>query len=364
MKKFCFTLAILFVGFVATLILLEGVLYFFPVSDGLWRAPVNKKHPVFHYVPNRTITWSQDWNFDLVNKIHINNEGFVNNQDYDPSAKTPLVAVIGDSYVQASLVPYPQTFFGRLSHEFEGKGRIYTFGASASGLSQYLIWAQYARDRYHPKEFIISLFGNDFVESLCSYHAVKEGIYCFNKDVQGNAQFERDDYHPGKLQKILQSTRLGRYLWGNCNIKATLLNLKDMWQEKKRYASNAAFDVKEQEMNDYRWTVDVFLDKLPEMTGVDPAHIVLLVPGFRPEMYDVEQLKEVQASVWAKMRAYIFEQAKKRNIQTLDLHPYFMENYAKDKTRFEFSADNHWNTKAHEVITDAIIKSKFLNNVF
>jgi hypothetical protein len=70
----------------------------------------------------------------------------VNDQNYDPSTDTPLMAVIGDSYVEALMVPYEQTIQGRLSQRVPSHNRVYSFAASGAALSQYLAYAMYAKD--------------------------------------------------------------------------------------------------------------------------------------------------------------------------------------------------------------------------
>ena len=68
-----------------------------PVNDGLMAMPVSESEPVFHFTPNRHVTWSRDWNFSIVNRIRVNNAGYVNDQDYDARDPRPLLAVVGDS---------------------------------------------------------------------------------------------------------------------------------------------------------------------------------------------------------------------------------------------------------------------------
>jgi hypothetical protein len=46
--------------------------------------PVTRDNPYLHFKPNREVVFSMGWNFAVVNKVRINNYGFVNDQDYDP----------------------------------------------------------------------------------------------------------------------------------------------------------------------------------------------------------------------------------------------------------------------------------------
>src|SRR5262249_59427220 len=91
----------------------EIVLRFLPVATGLWTMPVNAAQPVFRFTPNRDFLFSRDWNFSLINPGHINNDGFVNDQDYAENDTRPLLAVAGDSYVEAAMLPNALPFYRR-----------------------------------------------------------------------------------------------------------------------------------------------------------------------------------------------------------------------------------------------------------
>jgi hypothetical protein len=96
-----------------------------PVNDGLMAMPVNASEPVFRFTPNRDVTWSRDWNFSIVNRIRVNNAGYVNDQDYAAADARPLLAVVGDSYVEAAMVPPRDTLHGRLAAAFAPAARVY-----------------------------------------------------------------------------------------------------------------------------------------------------------------------------------------------------------------------------------------------
>jgi hypothetical protein len=119
-------------SFAVCLFVAEMMLRFLPVPSGLMAVPVTHESPIFHFIPNRDFVQSRGWNFQRVNRGHVNNDGWVNNQDYRVSEDPPLVAVIGDSFVEAEMVPYAQTFHGLLATLYEGKTRFYSFGTSGA----------------------------------------------------------------------------------------------------------------------------------------------------------------------------------------------------------------------------------------
>src|SRR5215218_9782103 len=111
-------------GFLIVVVIAEIVLRFRPVSTGLRPRPVNAEHTVFQYEPSHSFVFSRDWNFAVANEGWINNDGFVNAQDYVVNDTKPLLAVIGDSFIEAAMVPYEQTVQGRLAKQLDGIARV------------------------------------------------------------------------------------------------------------------------------------------------------------------------------------------------------------------------------------------------
>src|SRR5271166_4611249 len=134
MRDKLFAAISILIGLVLALAVGEVICRFFPVSDGLMAMPVNASAPIFHFTPNRNVTWSRDWNFSIVNRVHVNNVGYVNDQDYDVNDPRPLLAVVGDSYVEAAMVPPKDTLQGRLAKALAPAIRVYSFAASGAPL--------------------------------------------------------------------------------------------------------------------------------------------------------------------------------------------------------------------------------------
>jgi hypothetical protein len=118
-------------GLVAAFAVLETALRLLAVREPFQAQPVTRDNPYLHFKPSREVVFSMGWDFAIVNKVRINNYGFVNAQDYDPEAATPLMAVSGDSYVEAAHVPYAATLYGRLAAAVGPRGRVYSFASPA-----------------------------------------------------------------------------------------------------------------------------------------------------------------------------------------------------------------------------------------
>ena len=81
--------------------LLEGAFRLLPVAALPPILPVSEAAPVARFQPNVEYPYSRDWNFSIVTRKRSNNYGFINAADYRPEERTPLMALIGDSLIEA-----------------------------------------------------------------------------------------------------------------------------------------------------------------------------------------------------------------------------------------------------------------------
>ena len=110
-KDLALSLLLSLISIVVCLLAAEIVLRFLPVASGLRSMPVNAANPVLRFSPNRALVYSLGWNFHTVVRGRVNNAGYVNDQDYVREGP-PLIAVIGNSFIEAQMVPYAETLQG------------------------------------------------------------------------------------------------------------------------------------------------------------------------------------------------------------------------------------------------------------
>ena len=60
------------------------------------------------------------------------------------------------------------------------------------------------------------------------------------------------------------------------------------------------------------------------------------------------------------MNRYIIEKCKDKKIKFIDLHFVFESDFSKNKKKFNFPFDYHWNEYGHYVVANQIEKSNFL----
>ena len=360
-KKIIFTLIGISLSSLFTLIIIDLILFLFPVNEGMRALSVNKQNPVFRFEPNRTSQYSKNWNFDIKNIVKSNNDGFVNDFDYDELSKKKLLSIVGDSYVEALMVPFKNSLSGRLQRAASEK-RVYSFAASGAGLAQHMIWAKYARDKYKSNYFIFVIISNDFAESLAK-NGKSPGFHRFKKSQDNNWNLELANYEPSTIRKVFRESRLAMYLLTNIKVH-NLLNFQLQFgvnDERKSYVSNFQADYNEEFWKDAKWATEIYLNNLYKYSGVKPEKIIFVIDGIRQNIYDTSD-KIYTESFWYNIRQYFMKEAKLKGYHVLDMHKEFKKSYRDKKKKFEFKTDSHWNGFGHKTVADSLIKTDLWKN--
>ncbi len=362
MRKIIFSIIGIFFSSLLTLLVIEIILRFFPVNEGLRAISVNSNSPVFKFQSNRVAQYSKNWNFDIKNKVSVNNDGFINNLNYDNKSDSLLLSLIGDSYIEALMVPFKQTVTSILQQNSDDK-RVYSFAASGAGLSQHLIWAKYAKHKFNSDYFVFFIISNDFAESLADYE-VSPGFHRFKRKEENKWEMELAEYSPSLTRRVLRHSRLAMYLITNLKVQSLLnLDLKlGRNDERITYVSNFRSDFNKKFWSDATWATKVYLDNVKNFTNVSEKNILFVIDGIRPELYNNKNNKEIEKSFWYLIRKFFIQEAKKRKFEVIDMQEKFISHYKNNREKFEFLTDSHWNQTGHKVVADSVQETNFWKN--
>jgi len=347
------------VGISITLFVLEVIFRVLPTSDSLYMLAVDDQNPIFRARPNRDVILSQGWDFRPVAKKRANNFGFLNDQDYVQSDASPLLAVIGDSYVEAAQVESSKAMHGVLSTNTPHPGRVYSFGVSGAPLSHYLAEASYAVDTFGADFLVFVVIGNDFDESLFKYKQ-HPGQHYFVERNDGSFELRRVNYSPTRLKRIAQHSAFLRYLFINLRFNSQIIV---NWirsiapRPDGEFFGNTLAQAEDERIEDSQLAVDEFLRRL-QYINVSTDRILILIDGMRPEIYDENRMRRSANSYLSQMRQYLISAAAVRRIETIDMHPVFARDFVQRKIRYEFPTDGHWNETGHATVAQEIASSK------
>lgn len=299
----------------------------------------------------------------MANWGRVNNAGFINDQDYRSEGSRPLLAIVGDSYVEAAMVPFAETMHGRLARAASGRSRVYSFGASGASLSQYLVWARFAREAYAADRLVIVVVGNDFDESLLETR-IAPGLHQYA--VEGDdLVLRRTDYSPSAIRLLVRASALMRYLFFNMRIDTAPDRLSAIIKPRtartsEAFVGNSAASANEPRIKSSERAVVAFFRDLPAYSGLAPENIRFVVDGTRYPNVDAAGI-----SYFSRMRRFFMAEAASRGYRTLDMDEYFhLFVRQTPSARFEWPTDGHWNGLAHGLAAEAVMRSKAFPDLF
>jgi hypothetical protein len=361
-KDLALSLLLSLVSIAVCLLAAEIAMRFLPVSTGLRSMPVTAADPVLHFTPNRPFTNSLGWDFHNVVHGRVNNAGFVNDQDYVRDGPQ-LLAVIGDSFIEAQMVPYGESLQGRLAAALGDKFRVYSFAASGAPLSQYLIYAGHTVREYGARSVVINVVGNDFDESLSAYR-LGPGFWQYAPDANGVLRLRLNQHQAGTLISLARHSALARYVIINLGVQNHLFSIRPLGEvifgkpanAAPRYAGNTDASTNEERVRDSLAAIDAFFRDLPERVGLPPDRVLFTLDGFRY----ADAARDGAGTYFDVMRRAFMERAAAQGYEVIDLDTRFIPRHARTGESFEFRDDNHWNGAGHEVAAQAVLESKLL----
>lgn len=370
LKGWLFSLFAIIAGLFMAVVALELLMQMLPVRGHFTALPVNAANPLIHYPPYSTIHYSAGWNFQIVQDKQANNYGFLSDHDYVPTSK-PLMALIGDSFIEAQQVTNTETAQSLIQQQLGDRGRFYGIAVQSSPLSQYLAFADFARESLQPDAMAFAIIANDFDESLLKYRKLSSpGMHLFT-DTSDNARLQLLEY-TGKRdgwRELLRHSALIRYLYLTAQINPNDL-LKKLTSSpgnatstpKKRFGGVDA-DVSPEKLADSRRVVDLFLQHLPEKSGLPADKILFILDGMR-EVHSLETQQEANNSYFGQMRQYFTLAAQQRGYEVLDMHPVFLQAQQDGQTVDFIPLDWHWNPNGHKLVAAQIQKSQVFQQLF
>ncbi len=356
-------------GLLAPLLLLEVVFRLLPTSDITDTQPVTALDPFIHLRPNQDVTLSKGWHFKISARKHINNYGYMDDDDFDPGGTSPLVVVIGDSYIQAPQVSNSEAFHGHLANRMRPKGRVYAIGFSGSQLSQYLAFADFARDTFRPDGMVIVVIANDFDESTLAYKrgsGMGLGFHYFDPaDTLPKLHLVDFPGHGGLL-RVARHSALVRYFVKTVGIDWDRLSC---WRgcgaaAREGFVGNVRADTNSARMAASHYVIDAFFQLLPESSGLPPDRVLFVLDGIRPNLYSDSGLTAAAGSYVDQMRRAFMSRAAEIGYEVIDMQSIFQRHHRATGERFEWTIDAHWDATGHALVADTVAASRLFREVF
>ena len=291
--------------------------------------------------------------------------------DYLPTPNgSELVAIIGDSYVEALQVPVEESLAEQLERLLGAAAtptRVYRFGISGAPLSQYLRMMERAALQYRPRWVVVVLVHNDFGESF----GFQAGRYTSSflklrvADGQVLGEIEPEPYRRTWRDRLRQLATV-RYLYYRQQITpegvrrrltellartgSPLREALATTEAEPRFEANVDVVELRRRSRDIEAATAYLFDRMLGAAEAADARLLLIVDGARDAIH-AGRPEHSEALALNRLAARL---AAERGIAFIDLHEHFAADWARNHRRFDFPSDAHWNRLGHAVAAAAI----------
>jgi hypothetical protein len=289
----------------------------------------------------------------------INNLGWNSEIDYFTKKRNkPLIAIIGDSFIEAFQVDVSKSIAGRLRAKLAGKVDVYSFGISGAALSEYLQISRYVRKYFNPDILVINVVHNDFDESLVSeknfigqlyvkiinHQVIEAPIIPFVPLLQ-----RQDVYHRVKAFLVIHSS-LFRYLLFNCHLDERIRQWEKVFNRHEvKYNANINVDKVKAGTGEIEIAIDYIIKTFKNEN--EGKKIIFMIDAPRRDIY----LHKLNESNIFWMNILLKKICKKYNVGFIDLTKSFNDDYARHHRPFNETYDYHWNAYGHEMAAKALL---------
>jgi lysophospholipase L1-like esterase len=279
---------------------------------------------------------------------HVNDAGWLSDVEYHTKAERvkPLIAVIGDSYVEALQVDHDKNFVALLREALGDSFDVYAFGLSDTPLSGYLHLARYVDRVYDPDVLIVTLCYNDFDESVRELHFGPNFLQVSVRD-SSVVEIQPVPRTYNRLKRFLFHFATMRYLYSLAPNFFHKLN----WNTTRPSASNE--NIAADEVRGNRAVVSratrYLLETLCRENSARKVYVIMAAP--RSDIYrgtletsSVRWLNDMVADVMKNLPCVLIDQTE-----------FFKNDYLRHGTKFESPYDAHWNEYGHYVTFEQLL---------
>lgn len=210
-------------GLSALLLACELLLQLLPVSSAT-HTDYRVSPLILSYPPHFDWVASTGWDLRNVQHNRTNNAGFVGRRDL--ARKPEGIALIGDSYAEASMLAPSDRPAEQLERALGGVP-VYALGMPGSALLDYAERMHWAQRQYGLRRFVLLLEPHDLRQSLCGSGNVHGP--CLDRRTLAPRTETRPP--PGPVKRLLRHSALARYLSGQLKLDGARL-----WRQVLRQA--------------------------------------------------------------------------------------------------------------------------------
>jgi hypothetical protein len=292
---------------------------------------------VLSYPPRHRWRVATGWDLRNAQTLQANNEGFAADRDFVPD--TRAVALVGDSYVEASMLDARDRPAAQLERKLNDVP-VYGMGTPGTALLDYGQRMSWAAQRWGVKRFVLLLERSDVTQSLCGSGNVESR--CLDP-VTLSLRVERQP-GPSRMKRLLRHSALAQYMVGQIRFDGqrflASIGTRAVPGEKGRSTAKAHAGAPiEAEVKLARERIDAVLAAFADITqkAREGAQWVVVLDGARrpPWLPGVDGRYE---------REYLMQSLRKMGATVVDMQPIYQSHALKDQRSLEVGPyDGHLN---------------------
>jgi len=312
---------------------------------------------IIKYIPNQKGIFRKD---DYQTDYNINANGWNSRYpEYDiPRTNKYRIAIIGDSYVEALMVDYRKSLAEQLEDQLSSdRFEVYRFGISGAPLSQYLHILRREVTKFSPELAVIVLVHNDFDESYKYMPGRYTSSFLKIKINEGKVvgEIPPHQYQESLTEYLLRKSAIFRYFIYNKGTNIDYFkNLLSGKNNKEMYQANIDIANLKQQQKNNELVTDYLLKEIKRESLQHKINILMVMDGDRNNIYKGNNSKILYENGVLSLNKMAKRIASKYDIPFIDLQPIFQQDYQKNRTRFDYVHDGHWNEYGHKIVADTI----------
>lgn len=324
-------------GLLAALVMAEVGLQLLPVSTATMRG-YHHDADVLTYPSHHRWQVATGWDLRNAQALHSNNWGFAADRDFVPDPRA--IALIGDSYVEASMLSAADRPAAQLERLLPSKRPVYAFGSPGTALLDHAQRIRIASQQFQIRDFVLLLERSDARQSLCGSGNVH--AHCLDP-VTLQRRTEREP-PPGVLKSLARHSALAQYLTGQIMLRPMAV-LKAMFTRTTpeahrddvatgaRRAAPTAVDVERMQRMVDAVVQAFFADARPHIKG----SLVVAVDGRRDPV-------DRSTDIADQERAYLIQRLREGGAVVHDLEAAYADHAQRSSRRLEVGPyDGHLN---------------------
>lgn len=172
---------------------------------------------ILNYPPHHNWRTATGWDLRNPQVLRSNNLGFPSDRDFAPNPRA--LVLVGDSYVEASMLPTDQRPGPQLESLLGRVRPVYALGGPGSSLLDYAERIRFAHQTLAVRDFVILMEPGDVRQAICGSGNVHSA--CLDRKTLAPQTHRHAD--PSPLKRFLRHSALAQYLVGQIRIDASKL---------------------------------------------------------------------------------------------------------------------------------------------